>query len=128
MKNKNSNSQMEKIVGGLLAGVLVPGAAWACACGCGVFDVATSSMFPQGAGGTAYINYDYQNQNQNWSGTSSAPGENNDDKKIETHFVTLGLQYMFNRSWGAQVELPVWNRTFTTDLNFGSGSPQIVSK
>lgn len=111
---------MEKIGAGLLAGVLVPGAALACACGCGVFDVATSSMFPQGAGGTAYINYDYQNQNQNWSGTSSAPGENNDDKKIETHFVTLGLQYMFNRSWGAQVELPLANRTFDSAANAAS--------
>ena len=26
------------------------------------------------------------------------------------------------------MELPVWNRTFTTDLNFGNGSPDIVSR
>ena len=37
----------------LLAVVLAPGAARGCACGCGVFDVATSSMFPEGAGGMA---------------------------------------------------------------------------
>ena len=111
---------MKKAGVGLLAGALVPGAAWACACGCGVFDVATSSMFPSGAGGMAYLNYDYQNQSQNWSGTSSAPGGNNDDKKIETHFVTLGLQYMFNRSWGAQVELPFANRTFDSAENAAS--------
>jgi hypothetical protein len=120
MKNKKMNSQMTKVGVGFVAGVLVPGAAWACACGCGVFDVATSSMFPSGEGGTAYVNYDYQDQNQNWSGTSSAPGANNDDKKIETHFVTLGLQYMFNRSWGAQVELPVVNRTFDSAGNAAS--------
>ena len=119
---------MEKISGGLLAGILAPGAAFACACGCGVFDVGTSSMFPVGTGGMAFLNYDYQDQNQNWSGNSSAPAANNGDKEIETHFATIGLQYMFNSSWGAQVELPVWNRTFTTDLNFGNGSPQIVSK
>ena len=108
---------MKKVGVGLLAGVLVPGAAFACACGCGVFDVATSSMFPEGSGGMAFLNYDYQNQNQNWSGTSSAPAANNDDKKIETHFVTAGLQYMFNRSWGAQVEIPVVNRTFDSAGN-----------
>ena len=109
------DSRIKKIGVGLLAGVgLSPGAAWACACGCGVFDVATSSMFPEGAGGTAFISYDYQDQNKNWSGTSSAPAANNDDKKIETHFVTLGLQYMFNRKWGAQIELPYWTRTFDT--------------
>jgi len=62
----------------------------------------------------AFLNYDYQNQNRNWNGTSPAPADNNDDKKIETLFVTLGLQYMFNRSWGVQVELPYWSRTFDT--------------
>jgi hypothetical protein len=120
MKKRNFNSQMSRVSVGLLAGVLVPGAAFACACGCGVFDVATSSMFPEGSGGTAYLNYDYQNQNHNWSGSSSAPNANNDDKRIETHFVTLGLQYMFNRSWGAQVELPFANRTFDNAGNASS--------
>lgn len=90
----------------LLAGILAPGTAFGCACGCGVFDVGTSSMFPNGPGGVAYVNYDYQDQNRNWSGTSSAPAAKNDDKKIETHFVNLGLQYLFNRSWGAEMELP----------------------
>ncbi|MEI7807019.1 MAG: hypothetical protein WCJ07_00890 [Verrucomicrobiota bacterium] len=104
----------------ILAAVLTPGAACACACGCGVFDVGTSSLMPERAGGTVFLNYDYQNQNQNWSGTSSAPGENNEDKKIETHTVTLGLQYMFNRSWGAKLELPFVNRTFDSAANAGS--------
>jgi hypothetical protein len=120
MKNKYLNSQMIKIGGGLLAGVLVPSAAFACACGCGVFDVGTSTLMPERAGGTAFLNYDYQNQNQNWSGTSSAPGANNDDKKLETHTVTPGLQYMFNRNWGARVELPFVNRTFDSAANAGS--------
>ena len=119
MKNRSLNGQMMSIGGGLIAGILTPGAAFACACGCGVFDVATSSMFPEGSGGTAFVNYNYQNQNENWSGTSSAPGGNNDDKKIETHFVTAGVQYMFNRSWGAQIELPVANRTFDSAANPG---------
>jgi hypothetical protein len=128
MKNKNLNSQMKKVGVGLLAGVLVPGAAFACACGCGVFDVATSSMFPADAGGMAYLNYDYQDQNQNWSGTSSAPGANNGDKEIETHFTTLGLQYLFNRSWGVQVELPFWSRTFKSDLNYPTPPADVESR
>ncbi len=112
MKNKNLHSQIKKFGGGLLAVVLAPGAAFACACGCGVFDVATSSMFPEGPGGMAFLNYDYQDQNQNWSGTSSASPANNNDKEIETHFVSIGLQYMFNRNWGAQLELPYDFRSY----------------
>jgi hypothetical protein len=117
---KNLNLQIKQVAVGLVAGLVVPGTAWACACGCGVFDVGTSSLLPERVGGTAFLNYDYQNQNQNWSGTSSAPGANNDDAKIETHTVTLGMQYMFNRSWGAKLELPFVHRTFDSVANAGS--------
>ena len=118
MKN-NISTLTFKLSGGLLATVLSPAAAFGCACGCGVFDVGTSSMFPERQGGTAYVNYSYQDQNQNWSGTSSAPADNNDDKKIETHFVTAGFQYLFNRSWGVQAEVPVVTRTFDSAANAG---------
>jgi hypothetical protein len=121
MKNKFNSAV--KISGGLLVGMLAPSIVHACACGCGVFDVATSSMFPTvGDKGMAYLQYDYQNQNRNWSGTSSAPAENNGDKQIETHFTTFGLQYMFNSSWGAQVEVPFDVRHFTTDDGTGTGN------
>jgi hypothetical protein len=115
MKNRKLNSQMIRIGGGLLAGVLAPGVAFGCACGCGIFEVGTSSMFPSGEGGMAYVNYAFQNQNQNWSNNSSAPAANNPDKHIETDFITPGLQYMFNRSWGMQVELPFAYRYFKTE-------------
>src|SRR5208283_2528687 len=108
------NSAVLKMSCGLLAGVLAPNVVHACACGCGVFDVATSSMFPQGQGGMAWVQYDYQDQNHNWSGTSQAPAINNGDKEIETDFTTIGLQYMFNSSWGVQLELPYDYRKFTT--------------
>lgn len=98
----------------LAAALLAPASAWACACGCGVFDVATSSMLPQGAGGMAFLEYDFQNQNQNWSGSSNAPSDNNADKVIRTSFYTAGLQYMFNRTWGAQIEVPYDSRVFQT--------------
>jgi hypothetical protein len=120
MNKNNLNSLTVKIGSSLLATVLTPMLAHACACGCGVFDVGTSSMFPESASGMAFVNYDYQNQNRNWSGTGSAPAGNNNDKKIETHFVTVGVQYMFNRSWGAQLELPLANRTFDSAGNIAS--------
>src|SRR6478736_3649371 len=120
MKNRNFNSTAVKVGFGLLSGISAPGAAFACACGCGVFDVGTSSMFPEASGGLVYLNYALQDQNKNWNGTSSAPGADNDDKKIETQTYTAGLQYMFNRSWGGQIEIPVENRTFNSSENAGS--------
>ena len=99
---------------GLLAGILAPGVAQACACGCGVFDVGASSMFPGGAGGMVYLQYDCQDQDRNWNGTAQAPASNNGDKQIETDFFIAGLQYMFNSRWGLQLEVPYDDRTFKT--------------
>ena len=56
----------------MLAGIAAARTAWGCACGCDIFDVGTSSMFPNHAGWMAYVDYDFQDQNQNWSGTSPA--------------------------------------------------------
>ena len=76
-------------------------------------------MFPSGQGGMAFLQYAYQDQNRNWNGTSQAPGANNDDKEIQTHFVTVGLQYMFNRDWGFQAEVPYDFRYFKTKDDAG---------
>ncbi len=94
--------------------------ALACACGCGVFSVGTSALLPNGAGDTAFLEYDYMNQSRNWSGTSSAPAANNDDKDIRTDFYTVGLQHMFNRDWELTAEIPYWQRLFVTTLDDGS--------
>ena len=107
MKNRFNSAVTVKVSGGVLAVMLAPGIAHACACGCGIFDVGTSSMLPSGAGGMAYVQDAYQDQDRNWSGTSQAPAANNDDKEIQTDFLMVGLQYMFNSSWGAQVEVPL---------------------
>jgi hypothetical protein len=125
---KKFNLPMIKMGGGLLAGMLVPASGWACACGCGVFDVGGDNMLPSRPGGMAYLEYDYQDQDQNWSGISSAPAANNGDKEIVTHFVTLGMQYMFNRSWGVEAEVPYWDRFFKTDANFPTGPQDIVTR
>lgn len=100
------------LVGG--AAALAPSAARACACGCGVFDVATSTMLPEGQGGMAYIQYDYQDQDQDWHATGPSSSGANGDKEIATAFFMFGGQYMFNRSWGAQLELPYDQRYFKT--------------
>jgi hypothetical protein len=90
---------------------------YACACGCGVFEVGTSSMLPRGQGGMVWTEWDYSNQNHNHRNTSSAPPSENDDKDIRTNFFTLGGQYFFDRSWGAQIEIPVDQRHYTgTDI------------
>lgn len=87
---------------------------YGCACGCGIFEVGTSSMLPVGRGGMVYFEYDFQDQNVNWSGSSRAPAADNDDKEIRTSFFTAGVQYMFDRKWGIQAELPIDYRYFET--------------
>ncbi len=104
---------------GLLTAALLPSTGWACACGCDIFEVGTSSMFPNQPGGMVFVDYDFQDQNQNWSGTSTAPASHNDDKEIKTNFTDLGLQYLFNASWGVQLEVPYDFRSFTTKNDAG---------
>ena len=98
---------------------LTPSLSWACACGCGVFEVGTASLFPQGGGGTVWFEYDFQNQYLNWHATHIASAGNNDDKVIRTHFLTLGAQYMFNRKWGVMLEVPYTFRYFKTTTDSG---------
>jgi len=91
--------------------------ALACACGCAVFDVGTSSLLPSGPGGTVFFEYDYLDQNENWSGTSRAPAANNDDKEIRSNFFLAGGQYMFNSDWGVMAEIPYTDRFFRTQVD-----------
>jgi hypothetical protein len=53
-------------------------------------------------------------------GNCQAPSEENEDKDIRTHFVTAGVQYMFSRLWGVKLDVPYWDRHFTT-ADEGSG-------
>jgi hypothetical protein len=99
---------------GALAIALFPLRGWSCACGCGIFDVGTSEMFPTGANVMTYLETDYQDQNRNWDGTAPAPAADNPDKDLRTTFLTAGLQQMFDRSWGLQVDVPYVMRHFQT--------------
>jgi hypothetical protein len=103
----------------LLSMALNPGTARGCACGCGVFDADSSQMLPTQPGGMLTLEYDFQDQNRNWSGNSSAPAQNNDDKTLRTHFVTAGLLYMFNTSWGMSLDVPFANRYFARNNDEG---------
>ena len=47
---------------------LCPSLANACACGCGLFDVGTSAMYANNAGGVVFLEYDFMDQGRNWSG------------------------------------------------------------
>ena len=81
----------------------------ACACGCGVLNVGTSSLIPNCEGGTAFLQYDQMDQTRNWHGENKSNGHNH-DKKINTQTVTAGGQYMFNRNWGAAIRVPYVTR------------------
>jgi len=104
----------------LVTVLVIPAKSFACACGCGVFDVSTSGMLPTQEGGVAWLEYDFMNQDRNWSHSSSSASANNDDKDIKTSFFTAGAQYMFSRSWGSEVEVPYWDRHFTTTDDSGN--------
>ncbi len=99
----------------LLVG-LTPGATFACACGCGVFDVGTATMIQTRPGAMVFIEDDYMDQDQNWVGSKAAPASANTDKELETHFGGLGLEYQFNREWGMGVKVPFTDRLLRTDL------------
>jgi len=87
-----------------------PSSSLACACGCGVFEVATPSLLPMGAGGMVWTEWDYMDQYIDWHATKVASARRNGDKRLETNFVSVGGQYMFNRSWGVMLEIPYWER------------------
>jgi hypothetical protein len=102
--------------------MLAPGAALACACGCGVFDVGTASMFPARSGGLVFLEQDYVDQDRNWSGGSRAPAADNEDPRVRSVFSTLGLNYSFDARWSLSLRLPYWQRRFDT-TDEASGAP-----
>jgi hypothetical protein len=77
-------------------------------------------MLPEGPGAMVFLEDDYQDQNQNWNGSSPADGLYNGDKEIRTDFINIGLQYLFNSSWGAQIEMPYDFRYFRGTLDNGT--------
>ena len=96
------------------SGGVAPSLTWACACGCGVFDVGTPSLLPSGAGGTVWYEFDFMNQYIDWHSSQPAARAANSDKQIKTYFETVGGQYMLNRNFGLMVTVPYTARVFRT--------------
>jgi len=92
-----------------------PTVAWACACGCSVFDVGFGGL-PQedDHGGRVYFEVDHSDQTQNWIGTSKADASLNNDKRLNTTWYNVGFEYMFNRQWGVAAKIPYVIRGFST--------------
>ena len=83
------------------------------ACVCSIdnsFNLGTPANTPTGPGGLFWTEYTFLSQSQNWSGTTSAPAENNPHKLNRTNWITPGFQYFFNDQWGFSATLPFGNR------------------
>lgn len=109
----------------LTAALANPQAVRSCACGCGIFQVGTSSMLPMGAGVVTSVDFDYQDQNRNWSGDSRAPADDNPDKDIRTSVESVSLQEVFSQAWSARLDLPFEQRHFET--TGGASGDDLVS-
>ncbi|MGA7675919.1 MAG: hypothetical protein WCA78_12855 [Rhizomicrobium sp.] len=107
--------------------IVAPTAAWACACGCGVFDVGAGvldAMPASETGLSVWFRYSYMDQNHNWERGASAAAADNNDKAINTSFYTVGSEYMVNSDWTVMAELPIYARQLTTtDDGTVVGSP-----
>jgi len=114
--------RMATLAGAAVLLCLAAPAAEACACGCGVFEVGAGSAMLPAATTSVFLKYDFLDQDRNWSGTRSAPADDNDDKRVQTGFFTIGGQYRVDEHWAVQIELPVWDRLFKTDTGSGVGS------
>jgi len=110
----------------LLAG-LAPASAMACACGCGIFDAGVTGITPQesDSGLSVFARYSYMDQDQNREAGHAASPDDNSDKRIETDFYTLGINYVIRRKWMVMAELPVFDRKFTTTGADANGNPVV---
>jgi hypothetical protein len=102
--------------------IITTRSARACACGCGVFDVGTLWNLPSGSGGMVYTQYAFSEQSQNWHNMGPSAANNNDDRLIQTSWLTYGFQYFFNNKWGVEIQLPTANRLYYGN-SAGGNSP-----
>lgn len=115
------------LISALVSPVFYTKDASACACGCGVLNVGTSSLIPNCEGGIAFLQYDYLNQSRNWQGSNKSDPSNNDDKQIKSQVITAGAQYMFNRDWGITARVPYMNR-FIKSMEMADDSGDNMTK
>lgn len=106
---------------------LAPVTAMACACGCGIFDAGVTSITPQDSdsGLSVFARFSALNQDRNHEGGHAASPDDNDDKRIQTDFYTLGVNYVIGHKWMVMAELPMYHRNFTTTGADQNGNPVI---
>lgn len=101
-----------------LAFIFAANQALACASGCGISNIGTSTLMPNETGGIVFSQYDYVAQKHNWHQTKRTSGHNH-DRRIETQTATLGAQYMFNRDFGGQIRIPHVTRQLVNQPHHG---------
>ena len=96
--------------------LFAPTQAFACACGCGVFDVGDGTITPMDTdtGLSVWARYAHVDQKHLREGCHSADPADNPDKRITTDFYTLGAEYTVNAHWTVAAQLPFYDRRFTT--------------
>ncbi|MCX8493269.1 MAG: hypothetical protein ORN23_03445 [Chthoniobacterales bacterium] len=90
---------------------VVPARVHACS-SCPSGNTGTSYNFPDGVGGMAWMQYNFESQSQNYSGFNKAPADTNPDKLVQTSTMIAGLQYFWNEKWGFQVLVPSANTLY----------------
>ena len=105
---------------------MMPLAANACAsCGCTLSSDWENLGISSTTGIKLDVRYDYLNQNQLRSGTNTISGaaasqilNNGNPQEVEKYtrnnYLTLGVDYSFNPSWGINVQLPYIDRSHST--------------
>jgi len=107
--------------------LLSPASAMACACGCGIFDTGVTSITPQdsASGLSAFVRFSPLDQDTNHEAGHKASADDNADKRIQTDFYTVGVNYVIAHKWQVLAELPIIHRNFTTTGADAQGNPLI---
>lgn len=92
----------------------------ACACGCGVFEVTSTPLVSKEPGRLFFLNVDALDQYQNFHHDAVSDADNNEDKDINSHFVTAEFQYRLNNQWGLQAEIPFGSRIVNGETGVSS--------
>jgi hypothetical protein len=114
-------------LGAACLALLTPVSAFACACGCGIFDAGITGITPQDSdsGLSVFARYSTMDQDSNREAGHVASPDDNSDKRIQTDFYTLGINYVIGHKWMVMAELPMYHRQFTTTGADTQGNPVI---
>lgn len=106
---------------------LAPASALACACGCGIFDAGVTGITPpdSDSGLSVFARFTSMDQDNNHEQGHAANPADNSDRRIQTNFYTVGVNYVINHKWMVMAELPLSQRKFTTTAPDANGNPVV---